>query len=163
MQPLYTAIVSLTDAFCRDALNEEYAEMCRKVAATLARKRPTPLVSGKVQTWACGIVYAVGQVNFVFDKSQAVRTTADELSEAFGIAKSTAANKGKSIRTLLKMTVFDHKWTLPSKLDKSGLVWMLTVDGLIVDVRYCPREIQEAAFLKGYIPYIPADRVELDS
>ena len=160
VEPLFTAIVSLTDAFCRDALNEECADMCRKVAATLARKRPTPLVNGKVQTWACGIVYVVGQVNFLFDKSKAVHTTADELTAAFGIAKSTASNKAKDIRTLLKMGMFDHKWTLPSELDKSGLVWMISVDGLIVDVRYCSREIQEEAFRKGYIPYIPADRGE---
>ena len=28
----------------------------------------------------------------------------------------------------------------------------------MVDVRYAPREVQEIAFNKGLIPYIPADR-----
>jgi hypothetical protein len=27
-----------------------------------------------------------------------------------------------------------------------------------VDIRECPREVQEVAFEKGLIPYIPADR-----
>ena len=77
----------------------------------------------------------------MFDKSQKLYTTADELSEAFGIAKSTAGNKAKGIRTQLKMSMFDHKWTLPSRLGKSSLTWMISVNGLIMDVRNCPREI----------------------
>jgi hypothetical protein len=38
------------------------------------------------------------------------------------------------------------------------LVWMAEVNGLLVDVRDMPREVQEIAFHKGMIPYIPADR-----
>jgi hypothetical protein len=29
-----------------------------------------------------------------------------------------------------------------------------------MDIRRCPREAQEAAFEKGLIPYIPADRAD---
>ena len=160
MQPIFAAIVALTDAFCNENLNTECAEMCRKAAAALARKRPTPLVNGKLQTWACAIIYAIAQTNFLFDKGQDPHTTADELSSAFGIAKSTAGNKAKDVRTLLKIGLFDHKWMLPSKIGKSGVVWMISVNGLILDARDCPREIQEEAFRKGYIPYVPADRPE---
>jgi hypothetical protein len=35
---------------------------------------------------------------------------------------------------------------------------MLQVNGFMVDVRHVPREVQEIAFNKGLIPYIPADR-----
>jgi hypothetical protein len=38
------------------------------------------------------------------------------------------------------------------------MVWMLNVNGIMMDVRYAPREVQEIAFQKGLIPYIPADR-----
>jgi hypothetical protein len=34
---------------------------------------------------------------------------------------------------------------------------MAEVDGLLVDLRTMPREIQEVAFAEGIIPYIPAD------
>ena len=40
------------------------------------------------------------------------------------------------------------------------MVWMLQVNGFMVDVRHAPREVQEIAFKKGLIPYIPADRQE---
>ena len=35
---------------------------------------------------------------------------------------------------------------------------MITVDGLAIDARYAPREIQKAAFEKGLIPYIPDEK-----
>ena len=40
-------IVGMTDQFCRDHLNDEYAVLCRKLAEKLARKRPSPLARGK--------------------------------------------------------------------------------------------------------------------
>ena len=54
VQPVFEEIAGLVDAFCRDHLNEEYAHVCRSLTEKLARKRPSPLVSGKPATWACG-------------------------------------------------------------------------------------------------------------
>ena len=56
--------MEMTDAFCREFLNEEYADLCRKLALALARKRPSPLLRGKPATWACGIVRTIGWVNY---------------------------------------------------------------------------------------------------
>ena len=58
------------------------------------------------------------------------------------------------------MHPFDHEWTLPSRLEDNPLVWMLEVNGLMMDVRQAPREVQEIAFHKGLIPYIPADHTQ---
>jgi hypothetical protein len=46
-----------------------------------------------------------------------------------------------------------------SLVAKNPLVWMAQVNGLMVDLRNMPREVQEIAFVKGLIPYIPADRI----
>ena len=59
---------------------------------------------------------------------------------------------------MLKVYPLDPSWTLPSRLDDNPLVWMLQVNGFMMDVRHAPREVQEIAFNKGLIPYIPADR-----
>ncbi len=40
-------------------------------------------------------------------------------------------------------------------MGRNPLAWMIQVDGFIVDARDAPREIQEEAFLRGLIPYIP--------
>lgn len=40
-------------------------------------------------------------------------------------------------------------------LDKNPLVWMAEVNGYVVDLGTMPHEVQEIAFEKGLIPYIP--------
>lgn len=62
------------------------------------------------------------------------------------------------IRKMLKIRQFDHNWMLPSRMDDNIIIWQIEVNGFIVDVRRCHRDVQEAAFRKGLIPYIPADR-----
>jgi len=70
MQAKDDDINGLTDEVCMQHLNAEYAELVRRATAALARKRPSPLARGWTKTWACAVVYAVGQVNFLFDKTQ---------------------------------------------------------------------------------------------
>ena len=158
--PVLEVIVAMTDQFCRERLNEEYAVLCRRLAEKLARKRPSPLLSGKPNTWACGIVRTIGWVNFLDDSSRRPHLKLTAIDKAFGVAESTGQGKSKAIRTMLKIRQFDHRWTLPSRMDDSPLIWMLEVNGLIMDIRRCPREAQLVAFEKGLIPYIPADRAD---
>jgi hypothetical protein len=155
MQGTFDAIVALTDSVCKEHLDEEYAQLARQATAALCRKRPSPLLSGRVDSWACGIVYALGFVNFLFDKSQDPYMSAADLCVAFGVAKGTGAAKSKVVRDTLNMMQMDPNWYRPSQLDDNMLAWMVMVNGLIVDARSLPREIQEIAYQKGLIPYIP--------
>ena len=59
---------------------------------------------------------------------------------------------------MLETHPLDPKWTLQSLSDTNPLVWMFEVNGILVDLRQMPREVQEAAFDSGLIPYIPANR-----
>ncbi len=157
MEEKYRAIVKLTDYFSQENLNEEYAQMIRYATASLCRKRPSPLVKGKINSWACGITHAIGMVNFLFDKSQTPYFGASDLYKKFGVGQSTGQSKSKTVRDLLDMYQLDPNWSLPSRLDSNPIVWMLSVNGMIVDIRNLPREAQEMAFEKGLIPYIPDD------
>ena len=60
MAARYAEIAKVIEVYCDLKLTEGYKDVCLEVLAKLARKRPSPLVSGRVGTWACGIVYAVG-------------------------------------------------------------------------------------------------------
>jgi hypothetical protein len=155
MQAKFEAITAFTDAFCEKHLNDEYALLARQATAALCRKRPSPLATGREATWACGIVYALGFVNFLFDQSQDPYLNATELCEGFGVSKSSGYAKSKSVRDLLRMSQLDPNWCLPSKLDDNPLAWMISVDGYIMDARHLPRHIQEVAYQKGLIPYLP--------
>jgi hypothetical protein len=153
-----SVIVGLIDQFCKEYLNDEYAALCRKLAEKLARKRPSPLLHGSPNTWASGIVRTIGSVNFLHDKSQKPHMRLSDIDAGFGISESSGAAKLAMIRKMLKIHPLDHEWTLPSRMDDNPLVWMLNVNGFMMDVRHAPREVQEIAFNKGLIPYIPADR-----
>lgn len=157
-EPAFSVIVSLIDAVCKKHLNEEYAALSRRLAATLARKRPSPILRGKPEIWACAIVYAIGTVNFLFDRSQTPHMRADELCNVFGVSQSSGANKAKFIRDTLNMFQLDPNWCLPSRIDDNPMIWILQVNGMMVDVRHMPREVQVIAYEKGLIPYIPADQ-----
>jgi hypothetical protein len=158
MKARYETITALTDAFCREHLNDEYLELARDMAAALCRKRPSPVASGQPRTWACGIIYALGQTNFLSDRSfEPVMTMAD-VCAGFGVGQSTASAKAKVISQALRISPLNLEWSLPSLIERSPLVWMAEVNGFLVDLREMPREVQEIAFEKGMIPYIPADR-----
>jgi len=155
MQPVFDAVVQLTDRVCTEHLNEEYSHLSRTLAATLCRKRPSPLTRGRTETWACAIVYTLGSVNFLFDKTQTPHLRAGELCALFGVSKSTASAKAKVIMDSLKISPMDPRWCLPSKLADNPLAWMISVNGLLIDARHAPREIQEEALRRGLIPYLP--------
>ncbi len=156
MQARFDEITQHTDAFSQAYLTDEYASLCRQLTATLCRKRPSPLSQGKATTWACGIIHALGMVNFLFDASQTPHVPASQIASYFGLSSSTMQAKSKQIRDLLGMYQMDPDWTLPSLVGQNPLIWMLQVNGFIIDVRHAPREIQEEAFRKGLIPYIPS-------
>lgn len=158
MQARYDEIMAMIDPVCKEHLNQGYADLCRRLAGALARKRPSPLASGQAKSWACAITYAIARVNFLFDPSQTPHMRADELCALFGVSPSTGSAKSGQIFDLMGMMQMDPRWCLPEVLEHNPLAWMVSVNGLIVDVRRMPREVQEEAFRKGLIPYIPGDR-----
>jgi hypothetical protein len=158
LRPIYDELVSRTGAVCREHLNEEYAQLCRRLAAALCRKRPSPVTRGRIDSWACGIAYAIGSVNFLSDKSQTPHATMAELCGFFGVSPATGAAKAAEIRRSFKMHQMDPEWCLPSKLDDNPLAWFITVNGFSMDARYAPPEVQEEALRLGLIPYRPRPR-----
>ena len=112
MQDKFDRITTLTDAFVKQHLNKEYAELIRLATAT-------------------------------------------EIYKAFGIAASTDQGKSKIIRDFLNIGHMDPEWCLPSKVSQNPTIWMITVNGFIVDARFAARPVQEIVYAKGLIPYIP--------
>ncbi|SJM95882.1 conserved hypothetical protein [Crenothrix polyspora] len=158
MQDKFDSITKETDAFCEQYLNDEYKGVIRLAIAALCRKRPSPLLKGKENSWAAGGVHAIGMVNFLFDKSQTPHCKAPDIYTYFGIGSSTGQGKSKEVRDLLKMGQLSPEWTLPSRMAENPLIWMIQVNGMIVDVRHMPLEVQEIAYAKGYIPYVPGNK-----
>jgi hypothetical protein len=154
----YEGIIAITDQVCERHLNDEYANLSRKMAAALSRKRPSPLERARTKSWAAGILYALAQVNFLFDKSQTPHMSARELCQALEVSQGTASAKARDIWNIIDLYPLHPDYCLPSLLDDNPMIWMLSVNGLIVDIRGMPRGVQVQAYQQGLIPYIPADQ-----
>lgn len=155
IQPRFDDVVRLTDDVCNSYLSDEYAVLCRELAAALARKRPSPLDRGHTETWACAITYTLGAINFLFDPSEIPHVSARDLCSKFGVSQSTGAARSKQIAQLMRIGPLDPRWCLPSKLNDNPVAWMISVNGIVVDAREMPRDLQEEAYRRGLIPFVP--------
>jgi hypothetical protein len=149
-------IIELTNTFCLNHLNEEYRELCEDLVWA-AYEESLPFEKGRPAGWASGIVHAIGFVNFLQDPHHLPYMTSTQLAEGFGVSQQTMQTKSKIIRDKLDLIQFDPNWCLPSLLSDNPLVWMLEVDGLIIDARSAPIEFQREAYRLGLIPYIPGE------
>jgi len=156
LRPDVEQIVALTDGFCAEHLDAEYARLCARLVAKLARKRPSPLLRGDLRIWAAAAIYTVGSVNFLFDRSQPQHLSGDDLSDLTGVPKSTMANKAKQIRDLLGLGRLDLEFCRRDMLERHPSAWYVQVDGLIVDARMLPTALQDECRRRGLIPVLAA-------
>jgi hypothetical protein len=158
LRPRVSEVLAITDEVCAAHLDTEYGELCRVLIGRLARKRPSPLARGDTRIWAAGAIYAVGRVNFLFDRSQQPHLGADELAHHVGVVKTTMANKAALINKTLNLGIYEPDLTRRAMLEQHPLTWMVMVDGFIVDARTLPPEIQDEVRRRGLIPDLEARR-----
>jgi len=152
------AIIEITDRACHEHLDDEYGRIARRLVARLARKRPSPLARGDLRIWAAGVIYAAGQVNFLFDRTQTPHLTADQLAERLAVVKTTMANKAALINRTLDIGVFESDFTRIAMLEQHPIAWLVEVDGFLVDARTLPDDLQDQARRRGLIPDLDALR-----
>ena len=102
-------IAQMVTTFCKERLDEEYEQLCEKMVRKLGRKRTKPLLTGRTEIWAAAVVYTVGTMNFLFDKSFEPYVSSADITEYFGTSSSTVAQKARTIRQLLKLSQYWDK------------------------------------------------------
>ena len=155
MQQRFNSLCEATDAFSTTHLNEEYKQLIRALLAALCRKRPSPLLRGKLGTWAAAAVHAIGTANFLFDPSQTPHCKAAEIFGFFAVSASNGQVKSRQLMNLMEIYPFAPEWSLRSKLGSNPLVWMVEVDGFLMDARNMARHDQAQLYENGLIPFIP--------
>jgi Domain of unknown function (DUF6398) len=136
-------IIDHIKSFCDLKLNDEYFELSIKLVDTLGRKRVIPFMTGKTEIWGSAIIHAIGSVNFLFDNSSMPYIKVNEISNFFNVNQSTMTSKSKSIRDLLKMTIFDENFSLKQVKENDPFSKLVVVDGLIVPFNSLPGHLQE--------------------
>ncbi len=136
-------LIEMTAGFCDRYLDEDYKQLCEKLIRKMSRKRNVPFLSGQIEIWAAAIVYAIGSINFLFDRSFKPYASADDICNYFGTSKSTTSQKAKVIRDMFKLGCWDKEFSTPHVMESSPFSNLVMVNGLIVDKRSLPPAIQE--------------------
>jgi len=136
-------LIEMTAGFCDEYLDEDYKQLCEKLIRKISRKRNVPFLSGRIEIWAAAIVYAIGSINFLFDKSFEPYATANDICNYFSTSKSTTSQKTKIIRDMFKLRYWDKKFSTSHRRESDPFSNLVMINGLIVDKRSLPLEIQE--------------------
>ena len=99
-------LAEMTAQFCMEKLNEEYAQLCEKLVLKLSRKRDVPFTNGRIESWAAGIITAIGKVNFLSNTLLRPSVQIKEIAEYFHVSPVTASAKAKEIQSLFSKNVF---------------------------------------------------------
>lgn len=151
---VYADLVRLLDKFCSERLDAEFQQLCRQMAVELCQAG-SPVVRGKRESWACGIVYTVGSVNFLQDPSFEPHVRSEEIAEWFGVSTATMHSKAKVLREGLDIVQFEPQWTVPSRLRDNPFAWLVEMEGgIIVDARMLPVAAQQKLVEAGVIPFV---------
>jgi hypothetical protein len=123
----------MTSSFCIQFLDEEYKNLCNKLVDKMSRKRAVPFLSGKKEIWASAVVYAIGSINFLFDKSFTPYATADDICGFFKTSKSTTSQKAKLIKDMFNLDYYDDEFSTQSTNDSNPMNDMVMINGFIVN------------------------------
>ncbi len=136
-------LLEITRAFCGEKLDDDYLQLCEKLIKKLGRKRDVPFQRGKLEIWAAAVIYAIGSINFLFDKSFEPYITPDQISEYFGTKNSTVSNKAREIKDMFNLWHFDPEFSTQRMVQNNPFNDLVIVDGLIVPIDTLPKDLQK--------------------
>ena len=135
-------IIGMIREFCNEKLNEEYGQLCVELAMTLDDLPGSPLCRGREEIWAAAIVYTVGRLNFLFDKSFEPYIRSSEIFDHFSTAGSTVSAKSGMIIDNLDLHILDNRFATRRQIDWNPLNSLVMVDDMLVPIEELPLEIQ---------------------
>ncbi len=120
----FMELMQLTDTFCDKYLNVEYQMRSRELLAELLAQN-VAVHKGKPQSWAAGIVYVIGQANFLSDPSFEPYMKSEDLARQMGVSIATVHAKAAIIRKAVEISPLEARWLMddhPAMQMMQGLV-----------------------------------------
>lgn len=124
LQQRINELITMTHDFCIEHIDEEYAELCKRMIEKLGRKRNVkPLATGKLNIWAAAVIYTIATNNFLFDKSFEPYIPSSVIHDHFDTKQSTISAKSAQIRQLLKLSQrFDPEFSTLNSLQNNPIL-----------------------------------------
>ncbi len=110
-------IASLIDECTDEHLTDEYKMLGYNLLAHLTMIPQFPWRQGKPQSWAAGILYLIGQANFLSDPATEPYMKSAALAKAIGTSTGTMYHKAARIKNDIEIGPLDPQWILPSQFN----------------------------------------------
>jgi len=136
-------LLEMTSAFCNRNLDDDYTLLCEKLIRKLGRKRNVPFQSGKLEIWAAAVIYAIGSINFLFDKSFEPYLTPNQICDFFGTKTSTVSNKAREIKEMFNMGYYSSDFSTQRMKEHNPFSNLVMVDGFIVPMSTLSVDLQK--------------------
>ena len=107
-------LTQMVDGFCDEYLNDEYKEICHEIIEDMANGKSVRYTMGKLEVWASAIIYAVSQINSLFDKSNEVHISRKDILNYFNTKQSVVSRKAVNLRDRYNL---DSKYSLNLEKD----------------------------------------------
>lgn len=106
----YLEIMRVIEEVCKKNLSEEYLFLAENLCKEIFELEEANLNKGKVSSWACGIIHALGLKNGLFTNKTGITIKAGDLYKLFNVSSSTGLSKSKEVRALIDLE--DDRWLI---------------------------------------------------
>ncbi|WP_244835288.1 DUF6398 domain-containing protein [Clostridium sp. BJN0001] len=112
----YEDISNKLSDFSDKFLTSDYKSLLIRSLKLIYENNKENLMKGKSESWACGLVHALGTINGLFDSKNDISLKVSDLYKAFNISSSTGLNKSKDVRKLLSLDENSDKWKISKNM-----------------------------------------------
>ena len=134
-------IAALINDYCKNNLDIEYLRLCSDLCKDLVEYDEDIFNRGKEEIWAAAIVWTIGSINFLSDKSSEPYATLADICDYFGTSTSTVGQKAGKIRDMLDIDYFNERYQRAGSgiADIFGKL-LMTKEGFIVPADWLEEE-----------------------
>ena len=102
----------MVEDFCDEYLNEEYKQLSLTVIEEMANSKSVYFKRGKLEVWASAVIYAVCQINSLFDEANENHISRNDILNYFNTKQSIVSKKAVNLRNIYNL---DNKLSLNSE------------------------------------------------
>ncbi len=87
--------------FCEAKLNVDWRQLCVDFLDAIEREDPEAFLRGDINIYAAGVIHALGQLNFLFDKSIKPHVSVSEIADFYDVKKGSMTQRSTMLRDLM--------------------------------------------------------------
>lgn len=136
-------LIELTTAFCIKHVDKEYSRLCRKLIKLIGKEKEVPFKRGRPEIWAASVIYTIGTLNFLFDKSFKPYIPSKKINEYFQTNSVTISNKAAAIKKMFNLWHYDQEFSTKHMHNSNPFNELVFLDDMIVNIDTLPEDIQQ--------------------